>query len=1317
MATIKLETITTDYRSFVPDQVLTAEQLNTVFNYLDDQNRLTRICLSGVGIVCGLEVSIRSNRITVTEGCGVTTDGDLVKFEKEIYTHYVPFEDEDAKYTKFKRFEAIEELITSDSEDATNNNLLSTLDGLENKVVVLYLENYAKDQTPCTSVDCDTQGQEQIAKIRMLLLDKTEVKALNESDAVFTKHDVLETYLGLPHIPVKRVVLTPTNAEDYTLLMGNYVTSVKNNPSPLSKLETGLTSLFTGFDLLLQPKSAARKLREILQRLNDIFTISSKNIPLDIQQRYTFLKDIIGTYEEIKMLLFDLRYSCCSSETSFPKHLLLGELFPSKEYLTCRHSFYPSRIIPHANERLVEINNLLDKIYYMAREYSVEPVELIKITPSKQAIHKLSERAIPYYYRTTNNLLEFWDYQKTKQFIPDRNLGYQSSNLSGDDAIQNPLDYCMDPNDFYRIEGHLGMDFFEALKAINTIKAEKGLAFDVKVLSINETLESIDESKYQCHFEDLNTILLAFLKEQECLYKDITDFFSAFSTKEPGTNKRYKIQVETEGTTERVITEAEVEVPIETAPITRTTRSGTRDLGINEIESRNFGTRSFGIGGLESKSFGTVGFDKQTFGTRTFGTKSTERIIPLKYEPLEVVEQNIYKEEGAIGIIIKDVIDKNPDREASTLIREIEDQVKLIEEIKELDEDVKAVAITFPYELVVYSRTASRLIPTTMGELNEVRLDQFNQSGKELCEIVDRYQKAMTKALYGKDTAYKRQGFESRLELLLNQLAINCCAAEKIKVLMDDIKKRKLDILLQKTLASFVKKHPGLEHKAGVRPGGTFVMVYMGNNEEPVLTEKGFRREDILRDLNLTTGGANIFTRESKVNLEKIPVRGRTVPIKERVVAEGRNPIGTRNFGLTIEKGSIGKFTERELGLLLGGVRNPSANIPQNTVVADFSLPYLCCSDCAPINFIIPAQPVSLRLSKAHICLDKETKPLLFEVVPRDGEVTADVAEGLSGGVTKNNDDKYVFDASLVSESLYGEEIKFMVNGQFTDATIFVFEKPQFDFSFSDPKYSKDGFSAEVTFTTRGDDLPRGVTYEWNFGDGSTGLNRFVENPRHIYDLRGQTDEVVTFTVVLTIANGRCQESQTHDIELEIVFPELDIPDEVCFDNSEEQPMEIPYTVVPEGALVELVPDQDISNIEINPDSIILGAEFRTFDTPVLFMVDKREVTQQLIVRFRPRLTIRVSERDLFFDEKDRAEIKFKILNQTNFDERFYKYAWDFGDGKTSRTLEPTHTFAAPKETEPGATVTFNTVLTLIGGPCTELTFPIELNIVKRGGQ
>ena len=77
----KLSTITTQYRRFTKNQVLTEVNLNEVVDFFDDQDRLTRIYLSGVGIVCGFTVSLNNTQktITVSQGTGITTDGDLFK--------------------------------------------------------------------------------------------------------------------------------------------------------------------------------------------------------------------------------------------------------------------------------------------------------------------------------------------------------------------------------------------------------------------------------------------------------------------------------------------------------------------------------------------------------------------------------------------------------------------------------------------------------------------------------------------------------------------------------------------------------------------------------------------------------------------------------------------------------------------------------------------------------------------------------------------------------------------------------------------------------------------------------------------------------------------------------------------------------------------------------------------------------------------------------------------------------------------------------------------------------------------------------------
>lgn len=1281
MATLKLDEITTQYRSFVNDQVLTADQLNTIIDYFEDQHRLTRVCLSGVGIVCGLDVSLKSNKITVSSGCGITTDGDLIKYQGATYTHFRPFKDEDAGYSKFKNIAAIEELILANDDDANANNTLSKLNALTDKVVVLYLENFAKEQTPCTGVNCDTQGQEQVANIRMLLLDKTEVEQLNTTDEIFTKHDVIEQFLDLPKIPVKRLILTPKNTTDYVNLMGGYTTAINGNPSPLAQLETGLISLFLEFNQLLQLPNAQNKLNEILSRLDTVFDFAGKNIPLDIQYRYDFVKDMIATYETIKQLLYQLRLYCCTSESAFPKHLLLGELSTANEYFSFRHAFYPSPIIPEGVKTHLEVVSLLDKMHQMATQFQSLSLAEIKITPSKKAIHDLSTRAIPFYYKSTEKLLKSWNFNKAQRYDHLTHLSYNAPTYAaGNDPIVNPLSYTIDNHDFYRIEGHLGRDYFDALEAVNLLKEENGLAFDVKVLSINETLETIDPEKYSCHFDDLNTILLAFLKEQECLYQDMTDFFSAFSTKVPGTNARAKKTKQAHEVSEEMVD-------------TRATEFLKENVEIKFREQE--------VRGMEMvrSNYPIEYYTSQNYA----------------YQPLEVVNESIRDEEGLLGVIIKEAIIANNDREPETIIRDVEQMTSAIPEVQAMEPAIRQMTVNLPAELIIYSRATSRLIPTQITEITETRISQLIQSQRDLCELVDKYQEAVNTQLYGANSTYQRQGFESRLELLLNQMTVNCCAAEKIKILMDDITKRKIEILSQKTLSKFVENHPGLDHQAGVAPGGTFIMVYMGADE--VSEEAGNSQEifDRFKDLKeVIAKGEQLLKVASKPekefqkntpisrNMRMITARESATPNKEIVSKEAS------------AKEILNEMDLQRANELLGRAGNTKANIAVNTVVADFCLPYLCCSDCAPINFIIPAKPVSLRLPSAHVCLEKDTQPLLFEVVPADGEVTADVPSGLSSGVTKNNDDKFVFDPTILDPSLYGAEIKFLVNGQITDATITVFLKPEFDYSTGAPSPSKDGLSVKVTFTTDSSKLPAGVRYEWDFGDKTVPANRFDENPTHIYDLRGIKDETITFNTQLTVTNGRCSHSVPHDLTIEIMIPELNIPAEVCYDMSSEESLEVPYQITPKSGELKTV--FSVKYLTINKNSIVIEPGFNDYDKIIAFTIDGREVAQTLTVRKRPFLMIRTQPTSLVFDKQNQVTVQFNPENQNNYNEALYSYRWLFGDGSKGKTRNPKHTYTAPQGTKPGEVVTFDVELTLLGGSCEDLKFPLTIEVLKREG-
>src|SRR5437870_2508752 len=99
------------YPRFVPDQVLTSDNLDDLFTYLDDQDRITHTNLIGIGIVCGLTVETPADgTIKITKGTGVTSEGYLVSHADTDrlgnaieYTKYITFDPtKEDVYDKFK---------------------------------------------------------------------------------------------------------------------------------------------------------------------------------------------------------------------------------------------------------------------------------------------------------------------------------------------------------------------------------------------------------------------------------------------------------------------------------------------------------------------------------------------------------------------------------------------------------------------------------------------------------------------------------------------------------------------------------------------------------------------------------------------------------------------------------------------------------------------------------------------------------------------------------------------------------------------------------------------------------------------------------------------------------------------------------------------------------------------------------------------------------------------------------------------------------------------------------------------------------------
>ena len=497
MAT-KLTSITAQYRSFVDDQVLTADQLNHVVHFLEDQDRLSRVYLNGVGIACGFKVNLSANQITISQGCGVTTDGDLIQLQKNgqdqnerdiaiqsvKFTHYKEFKDTNALYPPFGTVEnqiPLFELIAED-QPKTDSFGLNTFSGLAEMLVLIYQEEFAKPPELCTAINCNNQGIEEISRTKVLLITEENAKKLVVSDPLYTKHAIQQAYLLLPELAVPRVVLNSSNSSSLANLQKSYYSAISANNIRI-QLKTAFDSIlknFKGF-LNLDPVITSIKINQLIDQL---LGFSALSVPADFQYRYDLLKDLVDTYNEIRELLLVLGTECCPDIHSFPKHLMLGRLAANNTFPDYRHSFYKSPVSGNEQQHIFQLNSLLTRFYLMLSGYKTSGIEA-KITPSKLKV-SLSNRSIPYYYTADAKLVDNWDFAKTRKMKQKNNLSYTTSALSSADHIQNPLKYNLDAFDFFRIEGHLGLTATEAIAQLNQKITVNALNFNIYVFDIDK---------------------------------------------------------------------------------------------------------------------------------------------------------------------------------------------------------------------------------------------------------------------------------------------------------------------------------------------------------------------------------------------------------------------------------------------------------------------------------------------------------------------------------------------------------------------------------------------------------------------------------------------------------------------------------------------------------------------------------------------------------------------------------------------------------------------------------------------------------------
>jgi hypothetical protein len=470
----------TTYTVFETDQLLTADQLNEATLFLDDQERLTRVELVGVGIACGLRLSLADSKVKLTKGTGNTSHGYVIYLQQD--TLYGAFRVYGANAPPYAKLDAASppiqawELLPEGTQEPDAQELASfgsTGQAIGDMVGLLLIEVYEKDRDSCSGTDCDNLGKRAIHKPRLLLVSQAAATQLQHqyatADAAAKK---------LRPLAVRRPQLRGVSSVGE--LQRAYAAA---STTTLEAVEAALATFYRNckqFIADIYPADPTgqwlSKLRRRVEQLSD-----TRNA----QYAYDLVRDFAETYESFRAWLSGDDSVCCPGRAAFPKHLLLGNLADGAA--GHRTGYYPSRAVERP-ERLNHARFLARKLGALVDSFEAPRDGEIRVTPSLAMDRSLEERAIPFYYGVRGNppIHEAWSHGLTHSGMAAHNYAYHGDLFSAQGAAAKPLAFDLGRFTFFRIEGHIGGRVKDALARLKRLAADHNLPFAVHAVLLEK---------------------------------------------------------------------------------------------------------------------------------------------------------------------------------------------------------------------------------------------------------------------------------------------------------------------------------------------------------------------------------------------------------------------------------------------------------------------------------------------------------------------------------------------------------------------------------------------------------------------------------------------------------------------------------------------------------------------------------------------------------------------------------------------------------------------------------------------------------------
>jgi hypothetical protein len=825
------------YPFFEANQVLSNAHLNDLFEYLDEQTRLTRANLIGIGVACGLEVRFEApGTVHLSRGCGVTSQGYLIVEPEDLtlahvrtYTlpteyGYPPFVDPGTNPAK--QFD-LWELFADDDEPGAQPLATSGL-LLEDKAVVLFLDLSKDRLRNCSPNNCDDRGAEVTATVRVLLVDVTDLDKVIAAAAKLAPISLgadLTERLRLPDIRMPRVDVPNTGPVTPQAVLRAFQDTFRQDKL-VARTDAALKALYAAFRPLVGDLFGSDPFTGLTNRFGFLDAVPATTAQVRFLPYYWDLfDDLLAAYDEVRWAGVDLLCACCPPEGLFPRHLMVGVLAPANyDTADYRHRFVRSPAVGDCVDRTHAVRTLFGRLVAIVDSFTEKPPDKgIKATPSRWGDAPLSAKAIPYYYGQagTPPMFELWDPVKTSRGRANQNLGYRADAFvpAPPAFVTEPLRFDLEPHNFLRIEGHLGKNVQTVLEALLALKESHRLPIEVVALrtgTFDENVE-VDLAEETCRFRDLETLYDTLKAELICFLVKQVQYFYDLPLPEAGGAK----------------------------PVTPTLS------------------------------------------------------LLRRYAP------DVVAAPATMGFRIEAILTWRPGQPPP----------------------ISAFVVTLVFELVgAMSNLAARL----PDDLRQVDFGAVGDRYHRLVEIARQVEEVRRSA------AFDEPGLSDRLDDIVFR-----CRLEPFEAIAEEYKRRVREAKQAGFLAHFLEHHPGVQHKAGVPLGGTFILVY---HELPrvVTARDATPVEDASKAALLGTALARLQYKEKLAEDPDLQLLYRLFTGK-----------------VLVPRPPLSGFLERIYFAAVAG-------LPDGAVIADFFLPYVCCSDCPPIEYQLPS--ARLRVSVSTGC-------------------------------------------------------------------------------------------------------------------------------------------------------------------------------------------------------------------------------------------------------------------------------------------------------------------------------------------------------------